>query len=47
MVCVTDGQLPIRLREFGERILYLNVRRLTFILAHTSEDRCLEKEMRM
>ena len=26
MACATDGQLPIRLREFGERILYLNVK---------------------
>ena len=26
MACVTDGRLPIRLREFGERRYYLNVK---------------------
>lgn len=44
MECVTDGHLPTRLRKFGEPGLLPQWWRLTLILAHTSEDRCLEKE---
>lgn len=44
MECVTDGHLPTRLRKFGEPGLLPQRWRLTLILAHISEDRCLERE---